>query len=213
MRGGRVNLKFCCTRGPHTRERLHPRAPRGLLLLLQPARGKACHAAHAPIVYIDEVHTQVAHTRVIDTHMLYVGSSLRHQPAALMCVRRHLPQHGHCAAVFGRADTQKAQLNALQATSKLAYLSPEDASHVCGKCSGPCFVFLLPRPAGAANTTRQFSVRMCWCWVTPPQVMLALVLLHQSVAAQEDTPRADQSPNVVKATIQVPRLIVAHRRV
>jgi hypothetical protein len=43
--------------------------------------------------------------------------------------------------------------------------------------------------------------------------MLALVLLHQSVAAQEDTPRADQSPNVVKAAIQVPRLIVAYRRV
>lgn len=130
-----------------------------------------------------------------------------------MCVRRHRPQHSHCAAVFGRADSQKAQRNALKTTSKLAYLSPEDASYLCGKSSGPCFVFLLPRPAVAANTTRRFSGRMCWCWVTPPQVMLALVLLHQSVAAQEDTPRADQSPNVVKATIQVPHLIVAHRRV
>ena len=84
---------------------------------------------------------------------------------------------------------------------------------------------------------RTFVVRalvhvLCFCFLDPPlpqtrhvdfpvvlvlgdttQVMLALVLLHQSVAAQEDTPRADQSPNVVKATIQVPHLIVAHRRV
>ncbi len=35
------------------------------------------------------------------------------------------------------------------------------------------------------------------------QALLALVLLHQAVYAQDDTVRNGQSPNIVKATIEV----------
>jgi hypothetical protein len=39
--------------------------------------------------------------------------------------------------------------------------------------------------------------------ITPLQVVLALLLLHQAVQAQEDNMRNGQSPNIVKATIEV----------
>jgi hypothetical protein len=35
------------------------------------------------------------------------------------------------------------------------------------------------------------------------QALLALVLLHQAVYAQDDTVRNGQSPNIVRATIDV----------
>ena len=59
---------------------------------------------------------------------------------------------------------------------------------------------------------RMIGVRLFWLLtltslaipsITPLKVVLALLLLHQAVQAQEDNMRNGQSPNIAKATIEV----------
>jgi hypothetical protein len=78
--------------------------------------------------------------------------------------------------------------------------------------SSPRFVFAPPNCSFREKKGSRFFP-VLRDGVTRIQVMLALLLLYQAVAAQEDTHtvRADQSPNIVKASIQVPSPRAAHR--